>query len=167
MLRYSPSRRNPFVANLAEVKRTSFSIFDLTNDMTQPDGTFRLVGFPGPGLVSAKAYGRIYRMGVGASDIPAMTKDGRYPTFFGFDLENANSMKEINPRAGTKSVTCDLTFDPGGAVRISLIDPAGKPVSPCSWCYTLPDNGGKLLLEGRVNRHLSCRGWNPTNLAGC
>jgi hypothetical protein len=99
--------------------------------MPRPDGTFRLLGLPGRGLVAARATGGSYRIGVTASKIEGMTKDGRYPTFFAREIQNAGAIQEINPAAGTPSVTCDLVVDPGGTVQLSLVDGAGKPAGPC------------------------------------
>jgi hypothetical protein len=99
--------------------------------MPRPDGTFRLVGLPGRGLVAARAVGRSYRVGAAASKIEGMTKGGRYPTYFAREIQDAEALQEINPAPGTQSVTCDLVFDPGGTVRVSLVDGAGKPAGPC------------------------------------
>jgi beta-lactamase regulating signal transducer with metallopeptidase domain/protocatechuate 3,4-dioxygenase beta subunit len=146
---YSPSQSNPFVANLPEIKRTGRSSFDNTHNMTQPDGTYRLVGFPGPGLVSAHAYGRTYRLDAGASEIPAMTKDGRYPAVPGFEPLNANAVKEINPRAGTTSVTCDLALEAGEKIHISAIDRAGKPAGLCLWCFSYSKRASNVFGGSR------------------
>ena len=37
-------------------------------------------------------------------------------------------MKEINPRVGVDEVKCDLVFDPGQTIHVSLVDGKGKPV---------------------------------------
>ena len=55
------------------------SIFD--DYVTRPDGTFRIFGLPGPGILAAKAVGSIYRRGVGAYDIPGMARDGSFATY--------------------------------------------------------------------------------------
>ncbi len=37
-------------------------------------------------------------------------------------------MKEINPREGVDEVKCDLVFDPGQTIHVSLVDGKGKAV---------------------------------------
>jgi len=139
-LTYAPFLSNPFAADLPEFKNARGSMRDMTRNMARPDGTFRLVGLPGRGLVAARALRRSYRVGAAASKIEGMTKGGRYPTYFAREVENAEALQEINPAAGTQSVAGDLVFDPGGTVRLSLVDGAGKPAGPCMiWFKPVPN----------------------------
>ncbi len=130
-LTYAPFLSNSFAADLPEFKEARGFTRDVTRNMPRPDGTFRLLGLPGRGVVAAKTLGRSYRVGAAASKIEGMTKGGRPPTFFARQVEDAEALAEINPVPGTESVTCNLVFDRGGTVRLSLVDSAGKPAGPC------------------------------------
>ena len=75
-LAYIPSQKNSLAAGLPEFKRNTFSIWDLDRNLARADGSFRLVGLQGRGLIAAWAVNRSYRVGAGASDISGMTRDG-------------------------------------------------------------------------------------------
>ena len=62
---YAPFLSNPLAANLPEFKQQGGNIADMTRHLARPDGTFRLVGLPGRGLVAAKSIARSYRVGAG------------------------------------------------------------------------------------------------------
>jgi beta-lactamase regulating signal transducer with metallopeptidase domain/protocatechuate 3,4-dioxygenase beta subunit len=130
-LAYIPSQTNSLASRIPEFKRKSFSIWDLDRTLARRDGTYRLVGLQGRGLVAAWAVNRSYRVGAGASEIAGMTRDGKYPSFWGFDSAGANAVKEINPTPGTTEITCDLAFDPGGTLHVSIVDETGKPAGLC------------------------------------
>jgi hypothetical protein len=134
-LMYAPFLSNPLAVNLPEFKRLAGNIIDQTRYIARTDGTFRLVGLPGRGLVTAKSLGGSYRLGAGAK-VAGMTKDGRYPTYLAFDLRGADVVEEINPAPGTESVTRDLLFEQGRTVRLSLVDAGGKPVGRCVYCFS-------------------------------
>jgi hypothetical protein len=102
---------------------------------TRRDGTFRVPGLPGHGLVGAEALDWNYRQGAGASQIHAVDREGRLRTYRNQlwpSLKSPTTMKEINPADGTETVVCDLACDHGESVRITVLDPDGKPVSNCS-----------------------------------
>jgi hypothetical protein len=124
---YSPFLSNPFVANLPELQHNRANARDMMRKMPRPDGSYRLVGLPGRGLVTAYTQGRTFRVEAGAAKIAGMTYDGDFSPFG----PGSDVAKEIDPAPGTESVTCDLVFDPGGTVRVSLVDSAGKPAGPC------------------------------------
>jgi hypothetical protein len=124
---YFPYASNQFV------NKDEWRNFERVNDephrVTRPDGTYGIVGLPGRAIVGVRAGGGMYLKGVGASEIPGMDKNGRFPTTLG--SANAgfeHALKEINPPPGAESVACDLALDPGGKVRITFVDGAGKPV---------------------------------------
>jgi protocatechuate 3,4-dioxygenase beta subunit len=128
---YSPFLSNPIVKRLPEFNPQVLVDAALdARSMSRADGTYRLIGLPGRGLVSARAIGRSYRIGVGASEIEGMSQNSSPPIYFPGLAARSNALKEINPKPGTESVTCDLIVDAGATVRISLVDPAGKPVGP-------------------------------------
>jgi protocatechuate 3,4-dioxygenase beta subunit len=135
-LNYSPFLSNPFAANLPEFKGDRPRDRDMLRAMLRPDGSYRLVGLPGRGLVTAKALGRTFRVEAGVAKVAEMTYDGRFSAFGpAVGQADADVAKEIDPAPGTESVTCDLVFDPGGTVRFSLVDGAGKPAGPCRFQF--------------------------------
>jgi hypothetical protein len=133
---YFPYASNPFVNKEEWRNLERVQLFDAWRQVTRPDGTYRIVGLPGRAIVGVKALGGLYLSGVGASEIPGMAKDGRFPTL-GFVEPRTNALKEINPPPGSESVACDLALDPGGKVRITFVDGAGNPV----------EDGGLLYLQ--------------------
>jgi RNA polymerase sigma factor (sigma-70 family) len=104
---------------------------------TDEQGRYRIVAYPGRGLVGARAIGARedhFCVGAGAEDI----KGGGPSEFKGFiDFPtyparavsaNFNGMKEVKPAAGDKAVTCDLVLDPGRALAVRPRGPDGKPL---------------------------------------
>ncbi len=144
-LNYFPLRTNPFAANRPEFDRGRFRAGDLGDCETRADGSFRLVGLPGGGIVTANAQawgarptphalGGSYVRGVGASAITGINKNGDFPTYglsFFANVKRVNALKEINPAPATQSVVCDFALDPGGTIQIHLVDEKGKPVDTC------------------------------------
>lgn len=149
-LTYYPFLSNPFAQKSPQFRQSfmtgsSHSIGDNMRYLTRSDGTFRLVGLPGRGIVAADALpwaarptpfalGGLYRKGVGASEIAGMDKDGRFPTYRNMETASSkrnDALKEINPPAGTPAVICNLVLDTGGTLRIKLVDRDGKPVDRC------------------------------------
>ena len=132
---YLPFRDNPFARRLPEYQGRSVDGEDNERG-TQEDGTFRIVGLPGRAIVGGWVGmdGNTYRRGIGASEIQGMDKSGWFPTY-GYMPAGRNwpdVLKEINPREGTEELRCDLVFDPGQTIHVSLIDRNGKPVDGCT-----------------------------------
>ena len=128
---YAPFLSNSLAANLPEFKQGRGGHgSDLTRYMARPDGTFRIVGLPGRGLVAAKSMGRLYSLSGGAT--AGMTKRRKFPTYLSNETSGMNVVEEINPAPGTESVARDLVFDPGRTVRLTVVDGDGKPVGRAS-----------------------------------
>ena len=51
----------------------------------------------------------------------------------GFGTVNALYVLDAIP--GSKNVACDLVLDPGGVIPLSIVDPAGNPVSTCVFVF--------------------------------
>lgn len=142
----------PFLANSFAVKAPDFKnrfvtgvIYNINDThLTRPDGTFRIVGLPGPGIVAVTALNQSYRKGVGAYDIPGMARDGSFATYrapANASAKRENALKLINPAEGTESVHCDFVLDPGGTMHIAIVDSAGKPVERCMVLYARDKSG--------------------------
>ena len=60
-------------------------------------------------------------------------------------------MMEINPPPGATDVICDLAFDPGGTLRVSIVDETGKPAGACY--YSFQPHSGSVTSDRAVTRH--------------
>jgi protocatechuate 3,4-dioxygenase beta subunit len=136
---YYPLRTNTYAAQLSEfvdrelpdgpgndVQRTSGE-----------DGTYRILGVPGPALISAWCTGGDYRMGVGFDDLKTVKPDKNGHLMEAVFSNGGpapgrkwpNVVKEVTFPEEPKAAACDLTLDPGEAVNISVVDASGKPVT--------------------------------------
>jgi RNA polymerase sigma factor (sigma-70 family) len=101
--------------------------------MPDPKGVFRLVAYPGPGIVAAWAkYGRPY---LPARPTPADAeryKEGIFP-LRGI-LELSEGYHIVDTDKTDKLLTFDIELDPGRTVKGSLIGPDGKPVLGATAC---------------------------------
>ncbi|HEX4072631.1 MAG TPA: M56 family metallopeptidase [Planctomycetaceae bacterium] len=151
---YSPFRSNPNATNRPEFVRRQFLHYQYGDCVTRADGSFRLVGLPGRGIVTAgallwaartspHALNGTYVRGVGAAEIAGMTKDGSFPTYgpYATSAKRANALKEINPTPATQAVVCNLAFDPGGTMQIHTVDGKGNPIGTCSVAEGLVGQG--------------------------
>ena len=144
---YFPFLSNPFAVKAPDFKKRFVTgVMYNINDthLTRPDGTFRIVGLPGRGIVAASAVRPIYRKGVGAYDIPGMARDGSFATYrapANASAKREDALKLINPAEGTESVHCDFVLDPGGTMHIAIVDSAGKPVERCRILYARKEAG--------------------------
>jgi hypothetical protein len=128
---YLPFLANPYPKKYPEFNASGLAGGD-TQYRTRPDGTFRVVGLPGRAIVAARVpTNNHYRAGVGASEIAGMDKQGHFATYgnpFPAGRLWPDVLKEINPDESTREVKCDLVFDPGRSIHVSLVDSRGKPV---------------------------------------
>ena len=138
-LAYIPSQTNSLAASLPEFKRSTVAIYDHDQTLARSDGTFRLVGLPGRGLVAAWAVNRSYRVGAGASEIAGMTRTENIPVL-GLRVGQRERDEGNQPAAGHRQLTCDLALDPGGTLRLSIVDETGKPAGTCMY-YFNPHQG--------------------------
>ena len=125
-LHYYPFKTNKFAQSIPEFRDTvifAHGSWYRNRYTSREDGSFRLVGLPGRGIVgvmyelvsSRGVYERPYRLGVGSDQIKGIQKNGYFLTWHSPFLPGKtwpNTMKEINPSEGTKSVVCDLQLHP-------------------------------------------------------
>ena len=136
------------------------------NYRTAADGTFRLIGLPGRGLLCARAGNEAYRMGVGADRLKQKESN------LGFDVipvhrrnvtvNNYHILAEIKPPEGIQEATFDLALDRGHVIKGRVLDPEGRPLAgarTCGlidywgyWAEPLPSAGFEVtgLAAGRV-----------------
>ena len=105
---------------------------------TDPEGRFRLVTIPGPGVLVAQVYGtRETINGVRLHPYPIV----RYKTaeldaetrqrvkVNDIRLQFANACKMLDLKEGGDAFSCDLVVDPGHTLILNLEDPDGKPLA--------------------------------------
>jgi hypothetical protein len=100
--------------------------------LTKADGTFRLVGLPGRAIVGAIVYKGDYMRGAGSEAIEGVNAAGHFETYNNPILPGRlfpTVMKEINPSASTVGLRVELEVVIGPSVRVSVVDPEGKPIA--------------------------------------
>jgi protocatechuate 3,4-dioxygenase beta subunit len=97
------------------------------------DGAFRLVAFPGPGVLAARAFaGRDeYIQGAGVDTLKHKRQASRYIQAYpnGIVPEEYQAVAEIDPAPGTISMSRDLLLQRGRSLTVTVLGPDGKPVS--------------------------------------
>ena len=63
----------------------------------------------------------------------------------GFGIVHA--LHEFDAKPGSETVACDLILDPGGVIPLSIVDPAGKPVSQCLYVFHTMTYGAVAPFE--------------------
>jgi hypothetical protein len=109
---------------------------DPYGDHTDEQGKFRILALQGRGLLGAmaigKAHGR-YRTGVGSDKIEGLSKDKKTalapaPEPLGLSPDAFDTVIEVKPEKGAKSVRCDLVLNPGRTLTVQVRGPDGKPL---------------------------------------
>ena len=102
-------------------------------EWTTEDGTFRLVGLPGRGLLCARAGNETYRMGVGAERIKEKRMKIGLETISlvprSIIVNNFHVLTEINPPEGVDEAAFELALDRGDVVKGRVLDPEGRPLA--------------------------------------
>ncbi|QDT43686.1 Regulatory protein BlaR1 [Gimesia alba] len=126
---YFAFRKNPYIKTVKGFNGAFLS----TRYRLNPDGTYRIPGLPGRGLVGILADGvdSKYQRGRGAEKI-----QGRQDRMNGFDTYpyfastfNFHVMSEVNPAEDAKTIKLDFPFESGRSLHIEVVDPEGKPVN--------------------------------------
>ncbi len=94
------------------------------------DGTFRLVGLPGPGMIAFRALGDGYLIGAGADRLSVKPQRNHYPTRPYLCLATGyHAFVEVNPARDAGSVECNVILDPGRTATGTVLGPDGKPLA--------------------------------------
>jgi hypothetical protein len=115
--------------NRKEVPTWSLDSYRYNNAV---DGTFRIVGLPGRGLIVVKAYPPTnrYRMAVGADQIRGLREDGHFFTFpHLLYSQGFNTLVEVNPAADAAAAIVEVLLHPGLRLTGTILDPDGKPLA--------------------------------------
>ena len=135
-LHYLPFLENTFVQALPEFDKHGNVNGFQTRYTTGADGTYKLVGMPGRAIVGVESVGKAtYRTGVGSDTIKGLDNHGNYKTWHNPIWPGRawpNTLVEIDPAAGTETLTVDAQLDPGLTLRIKVVDADGKPVPDAS-----------------------------------
>jgi hypothetical protein len=122
---YFVSNDNPHLNEYPSFRRSMIG-----PHLTFKDGTFRLVAFPGPGLLTARADEDRYIRGCGFESL----KHVRHTTGFVecqprmFGPNEFHTLAEIDLAPGTTSLSYDLLLETGRTLSVTVLDPDGKPL---------------------------------------
>lgn len=102
---------------------------------TKEDGSYRVVGLPGPGLVGVY-YQRETYIHAPERDDEFGTRESELRTSpYHISFTSAfNALAKVDPPKGVDSYKRDITLDPGWTVKCSLQGPDGRSVAG-SWIY--------------------------------
>lgn len=96
---------------------------------TKSDGSYRIVGLPGPGLIAVRCHKEYYQRAPDRDDEFAFkTPQPTSPYYLGFP-SNYNAIARIDPAKGIESVKQDVTIDPGWAFTGKVVGQDGKPLA--------------------------------------
>lgn len=99
---------------------------------TDESGRYRMIVFPGRGLMSADVGTGHYALGVGAERIlDGKTDDGRsfLTSPHPLNFLHVNTIAEVNPAAGDDPVTCDLELEAGRTKSGKVVGPDDTPLA--------------------------------------
>jgi RNA polymerase sigma factor (sigma-70 family) len=94
------------------------------------DGSYRIVGLPGPGLVAVSYPEESYLRAPDRDDEYGIKEASlRTAPYHLLHPINYQALGRINPPKGADSVRCDVPLDPGSTYRITVVGPDGKPLA--------------------------------------
>jgi RNA polymerase sigma factor (sigma-70 family) len=97
---------------------------------THDDGTYKLLGLPGHGLVAIRAVEDRYLKGQGADTIPKINQNQFTNTSYRtFAIDQYHAFAEVNTAEDTRDVVCDVPLDPGRSLRGNVLGPDGRPLA--------------------------------------
>jgi RNA polymerase sigma factor (sigma-70 family) len=94
------------------------------------DGSYRIVGLPGPGLVGVYYQKEPYLRANARDDEFGTAEDSLRTSPYHISFtSNFNALARIDPAHGAASVKRDIALDPGWTFRDTLLGPDGKPLA--------------------------------------
>ncbi|MFO0807823.1 MAG: sigma-70 family RNA polymerase sigma factor [Gemmataceae bacterium] len=98
------------------------------NTADKDDGTYRVVGLPGPGLVGV--YHPHDYLRAPERDDEFGAKEGLLQTaLYQFSTDKFSALTPIDPAAGAAAVRRDVTLDPGWTFKATVVGPDGRPLA--------------------------------------
>ncbi len=155
-LYFLPYRNNKFAQAVPEFGTKVSADGDQTRYQTKPDGSYRMVGLPGPAIIGAFSFGRNYRQGVGYATIKG-PKQGDTQNFYTYanpifaHPKWPTVMTEIDTPADAESITVNLQMDPGLTAPVILVDPAGKPLDQVTVTGKSTDSQSTVVEDQRFD----------------
>jgi RNA polymerase sigma factor (sigma-70 family) len=97
---------------------------------TREDGSFRIVGLPGPGLIGVY-YHRDPYLRAGEREDEFGTRERSLDTapYAIHFPDNYNALARIDPEKGAEKVKRDISLDPGWTYKGTVLGPDGKPLA--------------------------------------
>jgi beta-lactamase regulating signal transducer with metallopeptidase domain len=126
---YFPMLTNNHAKDYPNFNPNQMSIAVQTRYKTDAAGHFRIVGLPGEGVVTAHTDDKSYRGGVGAESIKGREGQDQLLTYDRIFVKIYQSLKQVSVPEGKSELVCDLGVDPGGSLRLRLVDESGKPAT--------------------------------------
>ncbi len=136
-IRYLPFLSNPHAKKYANyhLDSASWGRTDVpgcqNRYQTAADGSYRVVGLPGRGLVGVIAARDSYCAGQGVDQIGPKDKSGYVLTYCNpvqCSEKWPTAVREVNPPEDAREAACDLQLDPGQTVQLRFVDPEGEPL---------------------------------------
>jgi RNA polymerase sigma factor (sigma-70 family) len=115
--------RNPHLGDYPGFDGT----FEFNRVVAKEDGSYRLVGLPGPGLVVVQ-HGTPYLRSAERDDALGSADPVVGTAPFILAGMSTNALARIDPAPGTERLTRDVTLDPGLTFHGTLVGPDGKPL---------------------------------------
>lgn len=117
------------------------------------DGTYRIPGLPGRGVVTimAERDHQKYRRGVGVETIDGEPEGGLYNTYpYNLTAFNAHILTGVNPAEDAGTVEVDFAFDSGRKLQIAVVDSDGKAVAGCEYTGKMEFNSWQSATENQL-----------------
>ena len=103
------------------------------------DGSFRIVGIPGRGIVGARKGNEGYRIGLGADQFADEIQGGLLPTMpANCGPSNFNMVVEVDIPEDAEVFSCEIPIDPGHWVEVRPVGPDGAPKAGF-WAFGMAD----------------------------
>lgn len=98
------------------------------------DGTFRIAGLPGPGVVGVYSRGQHYRRAdVREDEFGTKARSLTTAPFIISFTSNYEALAKVDPPKGAAVVKRDITVDPGFTFTATVVGPDGTPLAGARW----------------------------------
>ncbi len=125
-IEYHAFQNNPYLVR--DLKDGLSPRFD-NNARTNDDGSFRIRGYPGRGIVTGGG-GHDHLEGIGAEKIAGLNPDNAFEVFYdprGFSPYIRNTTIEVNIPEGAKTFSCEIRLKKGASRVVQVVGPDGRP----------------------------------------
>jgi RNA polymerase sigma factor (sigma-70 family) len=137
---YILQRKNPNLRDYAGIEW-----FQFQGGRVEADGSYRLLGLPGPGVIAISG---------GGNYLPARERSDEYGAKglsqdeFPDTFRNGSTIAvcRVNPPSGAPAFKRDLTVDPGWKFTCTVLGPDGKPLAGARTCGP----NGRFWFEGAM-----------------